>query len=79
MYARVDTTGDVVDAVGERAAASLALEPGASFEEFRARVLAMASERDARIWPVAGSMLFGGLSVGAIMPISASQLTGIYD
>ena len=40
-----------------------------SWDEFRSTILEEASRRDRRIWPLAGTMFLGGLSVGAVMPI----------
>ena len=40
-----------------------------SWDEFRSTILEEASRRDKRIWPLAGTMFLGGLSVGAVMPI----------
>ncbi|KAJ8601955.1 hypothetical protein CTAYLR_004443 [Chrysophaeum taylorii] len=44
-------------------------EDAISFEQFQKRMVELASQRDSRIWPIAGTMLLGGLSVGAIMPV----------
>ena len=40
-----------------------------SWEEFESTIIEEASRRDRRIWPLAGTMFLGGLSVGAVMPI----------
>lgn len=39
------------------------------FAEFQAGILKLADERDPRMWPVAGSMLFLGIGVGVILPM----------
>lgn len=39
-----------------------------SFDEFQAGILDMAEQRDERMWPIAGSMLFAGIAVGVVLP-----------
>jgi len=65
------------DVEADRAAAARAVlrrldkdEDGrVSWAEFESTIIEEASRRDRRIWPLAGTMFLGGLSVGAVMPI----------
>jgi len=48
-----------------------------SFDEFEKHVTRDASRRDARIWPIAGTMFLGGISVGAVMPVMPALVTDL--
>ena len=69
--------GGALDVEADRKAAARAVlrrldkdrDNRVSWDEFRSTILEEASRRDRRIWPLAGTMFLGGLSVGAVMPI----------
>ena len=69
--------GGALDVEADRKAAARAVlrrldkdqDNRVSWDEFRSTILEEASRRDKRIWPLAGTMFLGGLSVGAVMPI----------
>ena len=69
--------GGALDVEADRKAAARAVlrrldkdqDNRVSWDEFQTTILEEASRRDRRIWPLAGTMFLGGLSVGAVMPI----------
>ena len=69
--------GGALDVEADRKAAARAVlrrldkdqDNRVSWDEFQSTILEEASRRDKRIWPLAGTMFLGGLSVGAVMPI----------
>ena len=69
--------GGALDVEADRKAAARAVlrrldkdqDNRVSWDEFQTTILEEASRRDKRIWPLAGTMFLGGLSVGAVMPI----------
>lgn len=49
--------------------------PGITFEDFQQSVKRLASQRDARIWPIAATMLVAGTSVGMVLPVMPVLVT----
>jgi len=46
-----------------------------TFDEFKSRMLFLGERRDPRVWPISGSMLIVGISVGVMLPVMPQLVT----